>query len=352
MIKLLICLTICTYVFARPTLIKPEAKNIAIITDSNFLGETNFAYRLKSACQNMGWKAEIIDVKTSNNLKKAKYDFAINLGPFVYQRPKCKNYLAVFHPTKGLFKKSGYLMRKYTHYDGYLLTFSPSVPDKNFGSSKRPYMMWYPSVQRVEYKKVNPTHLFHLCSTWGDRFKDEKYLECFHLLDGQPFMRFYGNPIFKERYPQSFQSSIPFDENSLFEIAANEGITLVLHSVQHNAHGIPSGRIFEAAASSTVIISDTHPFVKEHFGDNVLYIDTQNDGQAIFDQIVTHMHWIAAHPSQAQEMAKKTYEIQDEKFSLEKQLIELGIFHEERSKLRFIPWVNKIFSGIISSFKK
>jgi len=178
---------------------------------------------------------------------------------------------------------------------------------------------------------VDPSHLFYICCAWGDRFEDEKFQKCLSLLDKEPYARFYGSSQFQFVYPQSFQGALPHDDDSLYEIAAETGASLVLHSAIHNACGLPSGRIFELAAASNVIICDQNAFVREHFGDSVLYIDTNKDGQSIHKQIQHHMDWISANKIKALEKAKKAYVINKEKFSLEDQLLRLGEFHDQLS---------------------
>lgn len=194
-------------------------------------------------------------------------------------------------------------------------------------------MRWYPTVQKLEYQTTDPSHLFYICCTWGNRFQDEKFRRCLRLLDKEPYVRFYGSPLFQVLYPQSYQGTIPYDDESLYEIAAQAGVTLVLHSSDHNAYGLPSGRIFEAAAASTVIICDQNAFVRENFGDSVLYINTDEDGESIFNQIQRHMDWIKDNRTEALEKAKKANAIYKEKFLLEDQLLRLEEFHDRLSLL-------------------
>jgi hypothetical protein len=259
----------------------------------------------------------------------------INLVPGTYKHPKCKNYLAIFDPEHHYFDDNGFLKKKYQSYDGYLLTYSPSscgLGKKSFANQRRsPYMLWYPSVQKREFKTIDPSHLFYICCAWGNRFKDENFQQCLNLLDKERYMRFYGSSKFQSLYPQSYQGAIPHDDESLYDIASEAGVSLVLHSSIHNTYGLPSGRIFELAAASSVIICDQNPFVMQHFGDSVLYIDTNEDGPSIHRQIQQHMEWIRINKNKALEKAKKAYLINKEKFSLEDQLLRLAEFHDQLS---------------------
>lgn len=304
-------------------------RHIALLVKHDFSGENAFAHRIKSACKNIYWKADIIYILDSEKLKKRKYDFVINLSPGTYVHPKCKNYLAIFHPIHHYFTEEGFLTEDYRSYDGYLLSYSPiSAPNKDFADKKRfPYLRWYPTVQWQKYQKVVPSKIFHICCPWGNRFTDAKFQELLRLLDKEPYVRFYGNPLFQPLY-NSYKGEIPYDGTSLREISGKAGITLVLHSTEHNSYGVPSGRIFEAAAASTVIICDQNPFVQKNFGDSVLYIDTDRDASSMYNQIQSHMEWIKKNKGAALKMAKKAHKIYKDKFLLENQLLRLEKFHE------------------------
>ena len=101
----------------------------------------------------------------------------------------------------------------------------------------------------------------------------------------------------------------------------------MLHSESHHKYKIPSGRIFEAVAASAVVITDRNPFVMEHFGDSLLYIDQTLSGDEMFNQIDAHVMWIQNHPEEALEMAKRAHQIFEEKFLLEQQLLQFDEFH-------------------------
>jgi phosphoglycerol transferase len=106
------------------------------------------------------------------------------------------------------------------------------------------------------------------------------------------------------------------------------GVALVLHSGSHlRSHTITS-RIFEAAAASCVIICDEHKFVKDNFGDSVLYIDVTKSPEEIFKQIDTHMQWILANPEKAIELARRSHKIFVDNFTLEKEVDKIKKFYD------------------------
>ena len=120
---------------------------------------------------------------------------------------------------------------------------------------------------------------------------------------------------------------MPFDDSIYFEAVRNSGIVLVVHSKEHYNSNFPTGRIFEAVASSAIVVSDDMKFVKDHFGDNILYYDPSASPEEIFLQIDNHMKWIKANPEKAREMARNANKILQEKFALENILLNIEKMH-------------------------
>lgn len=314
--------------FIASSAIQAEERHIALLCHYLMRGERAFAYRIENACKNIQWKVDILYYPNFEPLKKPDYDFVINMVPEEYERPPCKNYLVLFQPKHFFFESNGFLKEKFRGYDGYLLTYQADHFGPNdFTCNQLPCMRWYPTVHRIEYQIVKPTHLFHITGAWGDRRTKPKFLELLKLLDKKDYTHFYGDPFFKDELLH-YAGELPFNADSLYKAMSRDGITLILHSADHNAYGIPSGRIFEAAAASTVIICDKNTFVEEHFGNSVLYIDTKRSAEKIFDQIHAHMKWIKANKEAALALAKQAHTIYMEKFLLEQQLLQLGEFHD------------------------
>lgn len=319
----------------------PPQRKIALLIREEFQGEISLAFRMQAACQNLQWKADIFDIFKFTPEDEIDYDFVIHLVPGGRTTSKKKHYLSIFHPLHHFFKKTGSLRKQYRGYDGYLLSFLPGKEKRSYLKQKTPYIRWYPSVQMREYKKVDPMNLFYLGSIWGNRFSDPKMQRFIQLLDQEKFTQIYGDPRIQTTCPRSYRARINFDSESICQKASEAGIVLVLHSSDHNAYGVPSGRIFEAAASSAVIICDENAFVKENFKDSVLYIDTSVTPEQIHHQVLEHVHWIQTNKEAALEKAKQAHEIYKSQFSLEDQLMQLGKFHDRLSKHNIFRWVKK-----------
>lgn len=162
---------------------------------------------------------------------------------------------------------------------------------------------------------------------WDKLRQSPKYRKVFKKLADYNNFAVYGASVFAYQWDfikPNYKGFIPADGKSFLKTASNHGITLVLHSQWHLNNQVPSGRIFEGAAASTIMICDNHKFTKDHFGDSVLYIDHTKDADSIYEQINNHMTWIKNNPLKASAKAKKAHEIFSEKFTLEKQLQRLS----------------------------
>jgi glycosyltransferase involved in cell wall biosynthesis len=166
-------------------------------------------------------------------------------------------------------------------------------------------------------------------SNW-DKARKENYKSFYQLLDETHYFDVYGpDHSWKEMSLCSYRGELPFDDHSVIDTLKEKGITLVLHSHEWLKDGVPTSRIFEAAAASTVIICDEHPFVKKHFGDSVLYIDPNQNPKKVFDQIDKHVRWVLKNPKAAMALAKRSYAIYKANFTLEKEMLKVGELYEE-----------------------
>jgi hypothetical protein len=183
---------------------------------------------------------------------------------------------------------------------------------------------WRPTVHRTNFKAQRPQKLFYPGGDISDNTRStNKYIEVFRKLEDTGYFEVYGSPGRWLHTPKSYRGSIPFDGVSMLKINNQAGVTLIFHARDHLATATPTGRIFEAVGANTVVISDRNQFIIDNFGDNVLYIDVDQDAAGIFSQIDQHMQWIFNHPQQAQQMAERCHDIFMEKFTLEEQMLRL-----------------------------
>lgn len=297
---------------------------MGIISPKGFIGEREFSWRIKRAAESLGWQV-FIDEHDNNRLKNHKHlDFVVSL--FISKNIKKTSFNYLFLSSCNFFKADVFKQIS-KGYDGFLLIADPK---KHGLDQKFPHIRFFPAVQETPYQKVELNGLVTLLPAWGERRDDPKFRNLYSLLDQSGFTSFYGMP-FKDLgfLTQGYKGQIPFDGQSIIPIFQKHGIVLIVHSSGHNTQQIPSGRIFEAAAASAVIISDKNPFVQEQFGDSVFYIDTSVSEQEIFSQIQEHMDFIRLHPETALRMAEKSHQIFSERFGLTKLLLELKDMHEK-----------------------
>jgi hypothetical protein len=301
-------------------------RSIGLIVDKNFRGEYEFAERVKIACEKLQWEAYISDVNFFKDTT-AHYDWIFTLVHKKKCHLKSDNYLILFDPEHHFFNQDGRLKKSYLDYTGYLTIYENIdllLKDKKIVYDKK----WYPTVQYQAYQKVTPTCLFYFIGHWGDRLLNDKYKILQHKLAEMSYAHLFGNPEVGDAYGKAFKGSLPYDGTSVIKKISEMGVCLVLHSKTHLKHEIPSGRIFEAAAASAVIISDLNPFVMKHFGDAVLYVNEELSGEEVFEQIDSHMRWIQKKPDEALKMAYRAHQIFEDCFTLEQQLLDFNDFRD------------------------
>ncbi len=323
---------------------------IGILSDNQYCGERELAWRVKRAAENLGWKV-IFDEERGRFLKRKRgVDWVFCIAPQQKRFNKySKNYVALFHPfayEEPEIKRVPF----YERYDGYLLTINPEEGFKTFLETKNKQLFsvpFYPSLQYFEYMQVPLNHVMTMIPVWGNRIKDEKYKRIYSLLSQGGFTKFYGINDTSEVAKEHYMGQVPFDGVSVVNAIQKHGISLIFHSDIHNREEIPSGRIFEAAAASAVIICDTNAFVKRNFGETVFYIDTSLSAEEIFQQIKNHVDDIHLNPEKALAMAKKAHDIFVDRFLMETQLLNVMsmhkeiIKHEKNVSLR-LPFINPL----------
>lgn len=299
---------------------------MGLSTASNYVGDREVAWRIKIAGEMLGWTV-ILDEKNGLNIKGMKdLDFVISLLPNNNAiNPFCPNYQMIFHPFWYL-DDHRQLLPFYEKYDGYLLTIKDRESiAKGFKAKHKEfyYIPFYPSVYSIPYCEVPLDSLVTMIPVWSDRYTDQKFRSLYRYLSDSHFTKFYGVNKNSDIISEGYMGAIPFDGVSVIKVLQQHGIVLIMHSEVHNSEGIPSGRIFEAAAASAVIISDNNPFVREHFGNSVFYIDTAASAEEIFSQISRHMATIFQNPDKAREMAKNAHQVFINKFEMTNQLLQL-----------------------------
>ncbi|MCX6988657.1 MAG: glycosyltransferase [Chlamydiae bacterium] len=311
----------------------PSQKKVGIITSSNMYGDLEVAYRMKIAGERLGWIV-VLDETNGEGLRNIPLDFAIVTTGFEKVRFRSIDYpyYLVVYQKVPFFDDHGFLHDEYADYNGYLLTIKKDGlfgfdPDKMHPIL--PNIFFYPTAYSTPYQPVTLCHLAYIIPSWGNRAISRRFRDLYDRLSRDRFSRFYGSGRFGGLYGKQYIGTLPFNGQAIIEMYQSNGIALVLHSDMHLAEEIPSGRVFEAAAASAVIISDRNPFIEKYFGDSVFYINTSLSGAGMFAEIQSHIQTILNNPKKALKMARKAHQIFLEKFAMESQLLKLEEMHEQ-----------------------
>lgn len=325
---LLLSFLVCKFVYLHGHL---WHVNMGIVTAQNYTGDREVAWRIKIAAERLGWSVAL-DESGGINVQNQQLDWVIcMIANNELINPWCPNYLMVFHPFWYLNEQREFLPFC-EKYDGYLLTIhdrdtlKQGLEKKN---KKLYYTPFFPTVYNVPYKQVDLNELVVMIPVWSNRLVDPKFKKLYKLLSETGQAVFYGRSRNEDIISEGYRGPIPFDGVSTIEILQKHGIVFVFHSDIHIAECIPSSRIFEATAASAVIISDENPFVKQHFGDTVFYIDTSLSSESICDQILQHLRTIHQNPKVALEMAEKAHKIFIDNFTMEDQLLKIQQMHQK-----------------------
>lgn len=228
------------------------------------------------------------------------------------------------------FAQDDQFVKNILSYDGYLSSsdhISSWLRDILYQTHKKHLIApWYTTCHNVPYRRpeIRKPRLLYTGTNWDG----PRHRELFEQLDAEPYLDIYG-PIEAWQYlKRSFRGSLAFDGISMLGALHSAGVGLCLHRKEHCEGATPSSRIFEIAASGAIAICQTHPFIRENFGDSVLYFDSVGDTAAIVKQIAEYMQWIAENQKQALDLSKRAYEIYSKKYTLEKLLSDLVPHHE------------------------
>lgn len=264
-------------------------------------------------------------------------DIVIALEGGKHEFSKARKYAALTHGSDYYFSQHAKLpFAKVSHYDGFLVGFPDRGTLKTYYSCSEKncnYMNWFSTCQNTSFNPPKNLNLFYCGSNMAGTSAGPDFMVLFSMLDQQGYLNVYGGKSQWHHTPNSYRGYIKHDGNSIIQTINQTGIALVLHAPDHFQGGTPTGKIFEAAAASSIIISDRHPFITKYFGDTVLYVD-RGPGKEMFDQINEHVEWIRSHPEEATALAKRSHEIFVNQFTLEDQLKNLISLHENLSECK------------------
>lgn len=294
--------------------------------NKTFSAEREFIARLKIAGERLGHA--MIDVITSDDILAAAPDVVLVTHEFSPKLTRVPTLGLIWSPVAFLARDAERL-RNILSYDGFLVatpslrayitrllrTHGKCAPVSDFD-----FVPSAPETTWPDEAGKDRRSLFYAGVHWDGRRHGDLFTE----LRGCIPLRLYGDPARWGRDPD-FDGALPFDGRSVVEAIRRCGIALCLHTPEHRAEGIPSMRLFEAAAAGAVIIADRLDYAVQSFGDTLLYIDEGN-AATVARQIVDHVAWVEANPAAAAALAQRSHEVFRRRFTLETILGQLPDF--------------------------
>jgi len=342
--------------------IKNKYKLLIITTNGGEWAESKY---LASGAKNLGWDSKIIFYTTNGHEDEIlKYDpdfiiFPIGIDYHISQAivsHRSKKFgiyyfpinthikdLNFENPQNDLFPTELYVFdeslkpnikfsKMIRHSDALLITDKGiKIIEDYFTSIHRKFygIRVVPSVNDNSLIPSKPQHI----SLIGLPMKDEnrgsdKFRNMLKMLTQDKILKTYGLESGFWFIPSSYQGYIE-DANDIIATLNKNGISLIVHRMEHFENSAPTNRIMEAAAANSLVICDKNPFVIEHFGDSVLYFDINIDSEAMYKQVRGHYDWAQANPEEAKKLANRAHEIFKEKFTSEKDLIRIAKVYEK-----------------------
>lgn len=301
------------------------------------VAETGLSIRIHQAARNLGWEA--VEVASSAEINRFSPDFVIALHFFTPKLTGHATYGCMWNPPS-FFEQEDRYIKNILSYDGYLSSsdhLNTWLRDLLYRTRKKHFIApFYTSCHRIPYQPPDLTdpRLLYAGTNWDG----PRYQELFRELDAEPYVDIYGGEAAWSYLKHSYRGLLPFDGSSILTALNRAGVGLCLHKEEHIRCATPSLRIFEIVASGAIAICQEHPFIREAFGDNVLYLDSTPDIDGTTRQISEYVDWITTNQEAALKMSRRAYDIFAESYSLEVLLSGIAPYHQKLSGAKgFLP---------------
>jgi hypothetical protein len=294
--------------------------------------------RLVASTQELGWNPKVVEVDSNFNYKKIwkiekDVDAVLDIH---YEYPKffkARSIGALWTPTS--FMKDwdlAYVWENQLSHDSLVYTDSKKIlellrefrPDEDFGilnhSLPASWLSWINTTERGQTPQA-----FYAGINWNKLSgRPGRHHEFFKLLDDANVLDIYGPKKISHVIPwkgfKSYRGEIPFDGKSILQKTRESGISLVLSSEQHLSEGMISSRFFEGLAAGNSIISDGHPFIRKHLGENGFYLDLGRGDAYAADQLNEFVMELRQNTTLLKLQQEYSQSLFLEKFDLTKQL--------------------------------
>ncbi|MBY0281380.1 MAG: glycosyltransferase [Alphaproteobacteria bacterium] len=293
-------------------------------------GESATAQSYMTAGKNRGY--DVREFHNAQAIEAFKPDFVINFNYLFPKLTRFPTYAAIPVPLETV---PDFFTPNLLTFDGHVSSTGKKIQsyaaDLCLSMDKAPPVFIVPGHYTLDFdfplNGLRGAQLIYCGHNW-----DKRYLELLELLSKHEWFSVYGLPERWKDTKVTYRGAIPYDNYSLLNAYRQTGVGL---SLQNNAfvdYDIVSNRIFEITAAGAVAIVQRMPFIEEHFGDSVLYIDHTKPEKDIYIDVVAHMDWVRNNPEKAAEKAKRANLILKDKFSAEQMLDKLIDYHHASMK--------------------
>jgi glycosyltransferase involved in cell wall biosynthesis len=178
-------------------------------------------------------------------------------------------------------------------------------------------------IQNTEYEFAEPKNMILSGSFWGANRNSLRLSEALRRFGNEGKLFAYGPEKFLKHLEKGYVEDMSFSsgmKEDIIPLHKKHGISIAVHNFDHLMGAVPTTRIAESVAAGSIVISDNHPFIKQHFGDNVLYFDSFKSADEIYQEISNHLNWIKEHPDEVKTKTQNAHQIFMQNFSTEVQI--------------------------------
>ncbi len=147
---------------------------------------------------------------------------------------------------------------------------------------------------------------------------------------------------------RGYAGELPFDLFGPQRVYAAAGIGLALIDPRRQREDVVNDRIFEICGAGAVAICPDIPWIRQWFGDSVLYFDPDATQHRIAATIIRYHAFCLAEPEAAEAMAGRARAIVEEHFSADRMIANLLTFHRRRTEERVVRCATMLASPQIS----
>jgi hypothetical protein len=346
----ILCIIIFYFDFSSNAFKGTSSYKIAVYSVGR-IGEHQSYLRSIRAMKKLGWEyigatlpEEMINFSLTRHFfivtcyimhKLAQPEVNIALTHHVSILPPGYNLTYLNVPDDMLYSLKDNFVESFKHlknYDGYIDLHSMVHGENkllkkilhNYGKDNAPIIPAYLAQNQEEFIAANNyNNIIITGSLWGCNRGSYRMKKILLKLANDRLLVAYGPEYALEFLGDAYKGQADKHgaaTDKLISLQREAGITLVVHSLEHLIEGLPTSRFAEAITAGAVIIADDHQFLRSIFGDNLLYFNSFQTSDEMYNQIKSHITWIKSHPNEARQMTQNSYDIFVKDWTLEAQL--------------------------------